>query len=115
MTLDLNAGKQKLKEKLRQQLGEIDNRSKFIKNNRRAATPRHDKKKLKNLFDLNSEESSETEEDKNDPKPKNLQYEIENQENLGQFMVFGHFDQHKSNQVASPNEKSIYDFPVNSF
>ena len=50
---------------------------------RRAVTPKHDKKKLKNLFDLNSEESSETEEDNNDPKPKNLQYEIENQENLG--------------------------------
>ena len=31
-------------------------------------------------------------------------------------MVFGHFDQHKSNQVASPkDEKSTYDFPVNSF
>ena len=30
-------------------------------------------------------------------------------------MVFGHFDQHKSNQVDSPKEKSTYDFPVNSF
>ena len=56
----LTAGEQSLKDKLRQQLGEIDQRSRNFKNARKAVTPRCDKLRSKNIFTFDSENDSDT-------------------------------------------------------
>ena len=62
----MTAGEKSLKEKLRIQMGEIDKSGRKFNNARRAITPRHEKFSLKNIFEVKSENSSETENGKID-------------------------------------------------